>query len=369
MFYARAETQITFEGSPPGRMVPMKAELARHRLLAQRLVGESLDDPVAVVEHLGAVQSQLHDMSLWGIGRRSNTTATEVSAAFDRGDFVRTHILRPTWHHVLPSDLTDLIELTAPRIRQAMSSNNRRDGLDRAAIEHWAAVAIDAIRDRGPLTRAEVEVMLTDAGFVRQGNSMAHVMAEAELTGQIHSGPVRGKSHTYIGASLPPSRRTPDERLGWIARMYGRGHGPFRAKDLAWWTSLTLTQARRAIELADLEPVDLAGETHFLVEPLTTVEVPEALLLPCFDEYISYARDPDDYAQVGGEAGLIMRSSGLLFVDGALAGTWTRAIGASDVRITVEPKVSLTPKQREEIDAETYRYGAFVERAVDLHIK
>jgi len=354
-------------------MVPMKAELTRHRLLAQRVVGEPLDDPAAVVGHLGAVQSQLHDMSLWALGRRSNTTATEVSAAFDRGEFVRTHILRPTWHHVLPSDLTDLIELTAPRIRQLMASNNRRDGLERAAIEHWADVAIEAIRARGPLTRPEVEVMLTDAGFVRQGNSMAHVMAEAELTGQIHSGPVResstgAKHQTYVAADLPPSTRTPDERLGWIARMYGRGHGPFRAKDLAWWTSLTLTHARRAIEIADLEPIDLAGETHFLVEPLTTVEVPEALLLPCFDEYISYARDPDDYALVGGEVGLVLRSMGLLFIRGALAGTWTRALGTSDVRISVEPKVSLTPKQREEIDAEAYRYGAFVERAVDLHL-
>jgi len=374
MFHARAETQITFVGSRPGRMVPMKAELTRHRLLAQRLVGEPLNDPAAVVGHLGAVQSQLHDMSLWGLGRRSNTTAADVSAAFDRGEFVRTHILRPTWHHVLPSDLVDLIELTAPRIRQLMSSNNRRDGLTPESIRAQADLAIEAIRSTGPLTRPEVEQLIIEAGFMRQGNAMAHVMIEAELSGLIHSGPTKesgtgAKQQTYSAANLPPSRRTPDERLAWIARTYGRGHGPFRAKDLAWWTSLTLTQARRAIELADLEPIELAGEKHHLTEALTDVEVPGILLLACFDEYISYARDPDDYALVGGEAGMVMRSSGLLFADGALAGTWTRAIGASGVRITVESKVSLTPNQREEIDAEAYRYGAFVERAVDLHIK
>ena len=347
----------------------MKAALAGHRLNAQRLVGAPLESPTAVVGHLGAVQSQLHDMSLWAVARRCNATLAEVSGAFDRGAFVRTHVLRPTWHHVLPADLPDLLEVTAPRIRQQMESNNRRDGLERAAIEHWASLAIDAVRSDGPLTRPEIEAKLTDSGFVRQGNSMAHVMAEAELTGQIHSGKLRGKTHTYIAADLPASTRTPDERLAWIARTYGRAHGPFRVRDLAWWTSLTLAQARRAIELGDLDPVELNGETHFLAAPLADVEaVPPALLLPAFDEYISYARDPDDHALVDGEVGMVLRSMGLLFVDGALAGNWTRSVGRTGVQITVSPRVDLTRAQRDEIDAETYRFGAFVERAVDLKI-
>jgi hypothetical protein len=350
-------------------MDPMKAELAGHRLRPQRLVGEPLASPAAAVGHLGAVQSQLHDMSLWALGRRSGSSLAEVTAAFDRGDFVRTHVLRPTWHHVLPVDLVDLLELTAPRIRQLMASNNRRDGLTPESIRAQADLAIEAIRSTGPLTRPQVEALLTDAGFTREGNSMAHVMIEAELSGLIHSGPLAGKQHTYVGAALPSSRRTPDERLAWIARTYGRAHGPFRAKDLAWWTSLTLTQARRAIDLADLEPVELAGELHHLVEPLNDVEVPSVLLLSAFDEYISYARDPIDYALVDGEVGLAMRAGGLLFVRGALAGTWTRAIGSEDVRITVEPRVPLSSELRVEIDAEAYRFGAFVERAVDVQIK
>lgn len=352
----------------------MKAALARHRLGTQRLVGEPLSSPAAVVGHLGAIQSQLHDMALWAIGRRCGATLAEVSSVFDDGGFVRTHVLRPTWHHVLPADLTDLLEVTAPRIRQAMASNNRRDGLTPESIRAQADVAIDAIRSTGPLTRPEVEALLTEAGFERQGNSMAHVMIEAELSGLIHSGPQRiqsgrGKQHTYAAADLPPSRRTPNERLAWIARTYGRGHGPFRVKDLAWWTSLTLSQARRAIELADLEPMELAHETHYLVEPLDEVDIPPILLLPAFDEYISYARDPDDYALVDGEVGLVMRAGGLLFVRGALAGTWTRAIGPSEARISVSPRVRLTREHRAEIDAETYRFGAFVERAIDLEIK
>jgi len=249
-----------------------------------------------------------------------------------------------------------------------MSSNNRRDGLTPASIRRQANLAIEAIHANGPLTRPEVEAILMESGFAREGNSMAHVMIEAELTGQIHSGPIRGKQHTYIAADLPPSRRTPDERLAWLARTYARGHGPFRAKDLAWWTTLTLGQARHAIELADLEPVELEGELHHLIQPLAEVEVPSALLLPCFDEYISYARDPDDFALVDGNAGMIMRSSGLLFIRGAVAGSWTRAVSASDVKINVSTNVPLDGPIRSQIADEASRFGAFVERALDLRI-
>ena len=356
-----AETQIT-SGPTHGTITGMKSALASHRLPAQRLVGEPLSSPAAVVGHLGAVQSQMPDMALWAIGRRCNATMTEVEDAFARADFVRTHVLRPTWHDVLKEDLRDLLEVTAPRIRQASMSNSRRDGLAPDVIERWAGLAIDAIRERGPLTRLEVEQQLAEAGFVRQGNSLAHVMIEAELTGEIHSGPVRGRQHTYLAADLPPSRRSPDERLAWLARTYGRGHGPFRAKDLAWWATLTLTQARRAIELAELEPVDLAGETHHATEPPAECAVPPALLLPAFDEYISYARDPEDFTAVRGEVGTVMRTTGLLFVDGALGGSWTRSITADQVTVEVAPAMPIRRSVSTAIEAEAERFGAFVNR-------
>ena len=346
----------------------VKPALSAYRLRAQRLVGAPEDSPADVVDHLGAVQSQLPDMALWAIGRRSGATLADVEAAFARGDFVRTHVLRPTWHDVLAADLPDLIEITAPRIRQAMASNNRRDGLTPTRLTAQADLAIEAIRSSGPLTRREVEAHLVDAGYVRQGNSMAHVMIEAELTGAIHSGPIRGKQHTYVSADLPPSRRTPDERLAWIARTYGRGHGPFRDKDLAWWATLTLTQARRAIELAELEPVELYGEVHHLAEPLDEIEVPRVLLLANFDEYISYARDPDDYALIDGDVGMFMRATGLLFIDGAVAGSWTRSLTTSEARVEVTPGSSLSRAVRSDIEAEAERFGAFVQRPVDVHI-
>jgi hypothetical protein len=356
---------------PRGTIARMKSSLAPYRLRAQQLVGERLASPAAVVGHLGAVQSQLHDMALWAIGRRCGATLADLETAFARGDFLRTHVLRPTWHHVLASDLGDLLEVTAPRVRQAMASGNNRLGLTPDRIDRAAEVACQAVEQSdGPLIRAEVDAILTDAGFTRVENSLAHVMIHAELTGRIASGPLRGRQHTYISVALPRSRRNPDDRLAWIARLYGRGHGPFRDRDLAWWTSLTLTQARRAIQLAELRPVELGGETCYVDEEPTRVDVPRAMLLANFDEFISYARDPDDYAGIGGrDWGMLMRSSGLLFVDGQLAGSWTRKLSSSSATLEVLPAGRITAAVRAEIEAEAGRFGAFVERPVKLELR
>lgn len=337
----------------------MRPTLAPYRLTPQRLTGPPLGSPAEVVGHLGAVQSQLHDMSLWALGRRSGATLAEVEAAFAAGEFVRTHPLRPTWHHVLVADLRDLLAITAPRIRQAMTSNNRAYGLTAESIAHWADLAVTAIRVDGPLTRPEVEARLEGEGFVRVGNSLAHVMAEAELSGEIHSGPMRGRQHTYVAAHLPPSRRTPDEQLAWLAHTYLRGHGPARPQDFAWWSDITLGEARRAFELTEARPVTLAGTDLFAVEPVEEVEVPSVLLLPPFDELISYARD-------GVDAAPFMGMSGLLFIDGELAGSWARKAGGRSVAVTVKAARPLDRRHLVALEAEVEAYGRFVGLPVEL---
>lgn len=346
----------------------MKASLVPLRLRPQRLAGDPLDDPAAVVGHLGAVQSQDHAMSLWSVGRRCAASLAEVEEAFARAAFVRTHVLRPTWHHVLASDLTDLLEVTTPRVERLLSTGNRAIGLTDERMRAGADVVAAAVADEGPLTRPEVAERLEAAGFELAGTRLAHIVMYTEITGRIVSGPMRGKQHTYVAADLPPSRRTPDERLAWIARTYARGHGPVQARDLAWWTSLTLTQARRAIELSDLRPVELDGDTYVADHEPEPADVPRAMLLSNFDELISYVRDPSDHAHLGSHRDAIMRAGGLLFVDGRLGGWWTRSLGASEVAITVKPVVPLDRAVQRSIESEAESFGRFCGRASVLEI-
>lgn len=292
----------------------------------------------------------------------------DVHASFQRGEFLRTHILRPTWHFVDPQDIHWLLALTAPRVRQLMASSNTTIGLTEARLDQGAEVIAAVLADGTPRTRAELAEALAASGLDHRGQSLAHAVMHAEINAVIANGPVRGKQHTYV--LLPASRVIPprDELLAEGALRYARGHGPFRDKDLAWWTSLTLTESRRAIELAGLSPLDVNGVAYWTDGELTDVDIPRVMLLPNFDEYISFARDTEDYAGFDGTVDEVMRGSGLLMLDGRLAGTWTRAIRKTTVEIAVFPSPRLSNPMRRALEAEAAAFGQFVEREPQLRV-
>src|SRR3712207_334793 len=92
-------------------------EVASRRLQNQRLAGSPLENPVDVVRHLGAVQSQDYAGAKWAIAQRTHgITDSDLDAEFARGTFLRTHVMRPTWHFVASEDLRWLLELTGPRV-------------------------------------------------------------------------------------------------------------------------------------------------------------------------------------------------------------------------------------------------------------
>ncbi|MEJ7635189.1 winged helix DNA-binding domain-containing protein [Aeromicrobium sp.] len=333
------------------------------RLHAQGLVQPRFDSAAEVVRHLGCMQSQLHDMALWAVARRMRgATLSSLQEAFDRGDFLRTHVLRPTWHLVDPADIHWLQALTAPRVGRLMASSNTAIGLSEERLDQGSAVILDVLSDGMPHQRAELASALGAAGLEHQGQALAHIVMHAEINALIASGPMQGKQHTYVALPPQPVELTHDELLAQAARRYARGHGPFRDKDFAWWTSLTLTDSRRAIELAGLRPLETGGVAHWMLDDPVVIEAPRVLLLSNFDEYISYARDPEDYAGFDGTANDVMRGSGLLMIDGRLSGTWTRTITAKTVDIVVSRARQLSATVRRRLDDEAAAFGRFVER-------
>ncbi|MCW2749888.1 MAG: hypothetical protein JWR83_998 [Aeromicrobium sp.] len=342
------------------------------RAHAQGLDAPRFTTAVDVVRHLGCVQSQLHDMALWAVARRTpGLTKDDLEAAFARGDFLRTHVLRPTWHFIDPTDIHWMLTLTAPRIHQLMSSSLNAIGLTPDRLERGAAVIVEALADGEPRTRAELGEALAQAGLEHQGMPLIHTVMSAEISALIVNGPMRGKQHTYLlldsVVEAPPTQPR-DELLALAARRYGRGHGPFRDKDLAWWTSLTLTDSRRAIELGELRPMELDGQSYWMHDEPVEAEVPSAMLLSNFDEYISYARDPDDYDRFDGGINDLMRGSGLLALDGQLAGSWTRSVKATTVDIEVSSSPRVSTGIRAALELEAQAFGAFLGRESRLRI-
>src|SRR5436309_19771 len=102
------------------RGTPLEPEqVLRMRLHNQGVSNPAAADPAELVRELCAVQAQDYPAASWAVGLRlRGATYATLTDAFDAGAIVRTHVLRPTWHFVAPSDIRWLLALTAPRVRR-----------------------------------------------------------------------------------------------------------------------------------------------------------------------------------------------------------------------------------------------------------
>ncbi|HEU5485763.1 MAG TPA: winged helix DNA-binding domain-containing protein [Microlunatus sp.] len=278
------------------------ARVLARRLATQRVVGPPLPSAVEVVDLLACVQSQEFGHALWSLGMRcAPSTYDDVAAAFDAGDLLRTHILRPTWHLVTPADLRWILAATSDRVHQRNAGMYRQTGIDADTVARTDAALTEMLAGGRSLTRPEVGEGLTAAGIEgATGMRLTHLVMHAELDGLIVSGPLRGNQHTYALVDERLAGRaamTPEDPVAELWWRFVVGHGPTSVRDFARWSSLTLTAARAAAErTADrLESAEVDGEELWW-DPVSPVgDLPTARaavrLMPLYDELtLSYPR-------------------------------------------------------------------------------
>src|SRR3989442_2499270 len=234
------------------KLVVATNSIARRRLHNQHLVSPTLTEAEEVVRTLGAVQAQDYLGARWAIAQRATGLAeTDVEGAIAGGAILRTHVLRPTWHFVLPEDVRWMLELTAPRVGAAMAYHNRQLELDAPTFRKGHTALERALRGGNQRTRAELATVLARAGIdVASGQRVGQLLMQAELDRVVISGARRGKQFTYalFDERVPPSpKRDRDEALHDLARRYFATRGPATAEDFAWWSGLSASEARRAI--------------------------------------------------------------------------------------------------------------------------
>ena len=352
----------------------------RRRLATQRLSAAGLRHGAEVVRLLGCVQSQDAPLAAWSLGMRMRpgTTYADVLAEQASGGWVRTHVLRPTWHLLAPDDLRWMQRVTGPRVEGGMAGVNLRLGLTDEVVTAALGVLESLLAGPTPRTRREVRVAFDAAGLPTAVQHLAHLLIIAEVRALICSGPPRGTEHTYVLVDevVPPGASdalADDDARRELTRRFIRGHGPASERDLARWSTLTLGQIRSA--LADLtgvlERVEVDGRELWLDPqvPARSTHEHAALLLPTFDEVcLSYAdtgfprRAPDANRQrLLSEAG-----GGIVVVGGEDLGTWKRVASARQVRVTVWPDVPLGRDDLAAIAEAAQQLADFLERPLDL---
>ena len=337
--------------------------IAATRLANHRLVGRPFKTPAAVVSWFGAVQAQEFAFAKWAISQRTGLTDTRIEQAFNRGDILRTHVLRPTWHFVTPKDIRWMLALTGPRIRTAMASYSRTLGID-AAQEHKSRKVFERALAGNALTRTQIKEELRRARIDVAGTGrLPHFLMYAEIAGLITSGPRVGNQFTYSllderAPAVPPIGR--DEALGELATRYFRSRRPATIQDFVWWSGLITADARRATEIARVK----IGEIPKRVERASS---PSVHLLPIYDEYPLCYRDRSaamSTHRAEGRAGSIFVH--LIVINGIVEGFWTRELDGSEAVIRVQPFRSLTRPEWAGVEREGQRHAAFLGKPVRI---
>ena len=352
-------------------------EVIRRRLAGQHLTAAGLPSVVDVVRSLGAIQAQDYAGAKWAIAQRARgVTEAVVERLFNEGRILRTHVLRPTWHFVLPEDIRWMLALTGPRVKAAMASTDRRIGLDATVFRRSHDAMAEALRGGVSLTRAELQTVVERAGIpVLSGQRMGHLLMQAELDAVVCSGPRRGSQLTYalFDDRVPPAAGLDrDEALFGLTRRYFTTRGPATPHDFAWWSGLTVSDARRGIDMARtaLDSATLDGrEVWFPPRALGRVP-PSAHLLPNYDEYFIAYRDRSAAAARLGHTRPISGGDAsvphVVFVDGQIVGEWRRVIEQDAVVVELVTSTPLSGAETTRVQRAARAIGSFLERPLRL---
>ena len=347
-------------------------DIAHRRLRNLRLEGARFEAPEDAVRWLGAVQSQDYGPAKWSVAERTDDASdAAIDRAFAEGTILRTHVLRPTWHFVLPADIRWMLELTAPRVHALNAYSYRQLGLDDEVLARATALLAGALRGGNRLTRKELGAVLQGAGIAAEGFRLGYTLMNAELHGVICSGPLNGRQHTYalLDERAPPAGSlTRDQALAELTLRYFTSHGPATAKDFRWWSSLTAADAATGLELVasrlQHETIDGLSYWSAASPPQPETASPTVHLLQGYDEYIvGYSESKWVLDAAGGARSLPQARvvfNGVVILDSQVAGQWKRTLKRNAVVIEAALYRPFDDDQAQALRAAAARHGEFL---------
>jgi hypothetical protein len=278
------------------------------KIPALRLQSHGLDtlrffEPASVVAHLGAVQAQDFNMAQWAVGiRMRGGNASAVVESFNNGDFLRTHILRPTWHFVARDNIRWMLALSADRIRTLLRNAGKRRGIAEGLYAQTGTLLSAALKGGNHLTGKQIATLFEEEGIQTSDYWLYLFLMRAEADSLICSGRMHEGLHTYalLDERIPPAAEFPRrDAIAQLARIYLQSHSPATAQDFSWWSGLSVREARGGLDAAADSALrfEIAGQIYYTLadepnEPNESSDRPDQVhLLPAFDEYIIAYRD------------------------------------------------------------------------------
>jgi hypothetical protein len=323
-------------------------DIARLRLANQQITVHSCETPRDVVAALGAMQAQDYRSALWAIGLRSpGSCEADIERAVAGSGVVRTWVLRGTLHFVAATDARWILGLVAPRVIAAGAYRRRQLEIDDSTLARSRELFLDVLSHGRLLTRPEAMSQLESAGITTTGQRGIHILRHLSLEGLLCQAAPQGRQQTFaLFEDWVPEGENKDRAgaLAELASRYFTSHGPATLRDFAWWSGLTVADARIGMDLAQTGLVrEKVGATEYWMSKALTSPGEasrDVYLLPGFDEYVLGYADREIALDAIAAPRIVPGGNGVfrpaIVVDGRAVGTWrlgTRTRGASIVDI------------------------------------
>jgi len=343
--------------------------LATKRIYNQQIINTQFTQPEEVVSYMVAMQAQDYAGAKWAIGlRMPNAQNDNIEQAINEGKILRTHLLRPTWHFVSPKDIRWLLTLTAPRIKAASNAMNKKFELTDKLFVKSNDILAKALQNNKQLTRSEIKNLLEQSGIATNDLRLGLLLIGAELDQVICSGARIDKQFTYalLDDRVPiTSSLNHEEALTKLAAGYFNSRGPATLHDFAYWSGLTITDARIGLEnvksqLAD-EVVD--GKTYWMPhdKEIKSQQKMRAYLLPMYDEFAIAYKDRNALVNpLYLKQAMYVIFDAAIVVDNLVVGTWRRTIKKNSADITLNLFGKLNKTQTMAVEAASKRYQKFL---------
>lgn len=363
------------------------AAIANTRLISQHIGGTKFKTPKDIVQWMGAMQAQDYAMAKWAVGiRLPGSTDKLVETAIDRGEIIRTHVLRPTWHFVSADDIHWMLELTAPHIKPLLKSRQKELELSEPVLKKTNKIIEKALANGNHFTREELVKEFKRSKIATSDNRLSHIMLWAELNGIVCSGKVKDKKQTYalLAERIPDKKKwTKDAALAELAGRYFLSHCPATLQDFIWWSGLSVANAKHAVEM--IKPAFVAEtigsqtypkgmDYHWFPNSFLAPEINNrsACLLPAFDEFIisykdrSAALNTEHHSRSISQNGIFRP---VIIINGQVRGLWKRTIKKDKLIVETEFFRPQNKTSKKLIEKASKTFGHFLDRKTEVYHK
>jgi len=341
-------------------------EIILKRLANQHIVSPVAATPGQVVSGMVAMQAQDYPGAKWSVGMRMKQAHhLDIETAFNTGKILRTHVMRPTWHFVTPGDIRWLLALTAPRVHAANGFMYRQEGLDKKTINGATKVLEKALEGKNFLTRDELKMVLEKKKIIMSRFRLSYLVMHAELEGIVCSGPRKGNQFTYALLDELVPRIKPvknDEALFNLAGRYFSTRGPATIKDFAWWSGLTVIDAKKGTGSLGHSYIreNINGAEYIFIPSEVENKSTSTFLMSDYDEYgISYKDRSALFPELTGRPAAVPSFTHMIIIDGKIAGTWKKIVKGKNIEIECAPFITLSGPAKKNLDHAVNRYREF----------